>query len=489
MPTLQLDPASGLFVNQFGEVFDPSGRMRGGAQLGGQGPAPSAPGLGGNATPASQMDFLKPPPSRQFLDASRAGWSPKGYKTADEALAASLSEGRRTGEPGGFAIEGPGGQFFTSNADRDRARAVSANPLDQFEAFKLLAPKLGIYGGPNGAFGPEGMRAFAGFSGMANQSKESEAKLEEQLAKQYALTTRGSQEDAREYNKELIQAKGRAEAEKIRGEAELNKARVVGRATIGGAFAGPIAELAKEKKPETADALAKLVGRLQGDFENERSGTKGLPTGTAASGPASGFVAPGFAPKGLDPIQAFSDSARMDALKSAFGFAPVTSDKATGKDKYNPFSAETALQEALKQPDLVRNPEFRRMLQTAGGSVSPLDVKTAIRDRMLQSLTPSSLNVFGGIPAEQEVAGLTVRHTQPAVSGGGRSNRRAVPGSFQISGPGGQALDTVNYADLPFGRFSSGASNLLPRPFTSSRQLQAERQAIGELYKAVHGID
>lgn len=436
---------------------------------------PTPPSPGGYQNPgagqASQLPFLTPPASRQFLDSDRAGWSPPGYKNADEALAASLAQNRKTGDSGGFAIQGPGGQYFTSNEDRDRANAVSANPLDQFQAFKTLAPKMGIFTGPNGAYGPDGMDAFAKLSGMATQGKTAQAALEENLAKQYALTTRATQDDSLKMNEQILKGRQEVEKEGMHGQTARDVARLANKGGMATAFASREADLASQGNLEQAKAYAEASGNIMRRFDQERSGLAG---GPAAAG------LPGVAAPSDKPFAALEAAQDNDALAVKLGLKPKVKGKDGVPDQFNQFSADAAMQELMKSPARLKDPAFRDLLRKGGGSTTADAMRAMVEQRLLQQVMPSS---FGGIaPDEQTVDGLTITHKP-------RGEGQLQGFDTTILSPGGRQLSQIKPPPLPLAQAGAGVRRVFPRIGATQATLDQERQTLSALYKAMHGIE
>lgn len=414
------------------------------------GPGAQAQGLGGG-TSIAEMGFPTPPPSRQYLDEDRARSAPAGV---------SLEKALKAG--GGFALEGPGG-YFASNADRDRARAVSNNPLDQFETFKDLARRAGVTTGPAGNAPPDAlMRMFGGYQGMVNQGKTAQAALEEQLGKQYGQTTRGIQEDANRIATSLIQGKSHVESEKLRGEAarDVTKSNVKGQ--MSSEKAKMIGGLLEQGRVEEAKALGRTYGQIEKEMEDQKRGGQ-------AGGPA-GSPAPAPAP---DPYKDSASARAMQALGVQLGFRTKGKDKA-GNEQFNPFDADVAVSEIIKNPKLLDDPALAEMFQQGGGGAAPHVVREALRNRLIRgALPPSGLNGLKSV----KVGDLTINPTQSGLTN-----------TYEILGPYGQTLDSTSAYDLPGREWLGGTRRFFPRTFADPRQVQRENETASMLLKKVHGL-
>lgn len=403
------------------------------------------------------------PPSHNFLDASRSQWSPQGAKTVDEALAKSLAEGRRTGESGGFAIQGPGGRYFTSNAEADAARAASANPMDQFRAFKDMARQAGVYVGQGGSDPNAVMKMFGEFQKGSAQSKTAEAALEDMLAKQYGLATRGPQEDVTKLREAEIRTRGQVESSRIEADARKEAAKLGIKGQITAEQTRQIGALLAEGRTEEANALKKFYAQATAEADATRQGNP-PPTTNAGND--------------------FTEARSTRNLRVALGFEPSGKDKNTGKDKFNTFDPDLLVGEVMRNPDLMKSSDFKAMIKKAGGGVTPEALKQAVGSRLLRGVLPNEL-------ASANLAGPNMTSGGMGVPGGVTIVPRRtgnVSTRYDIQGPGGQTLFSEEGASsLPFADYLSGRRRMFPRLFVDENNVRRENEILASILQSLGG--
>jgi hypothetical protein len=419
---------------------------------------PDAPGFDNPGAGIGGAPFVTPPPTRQFLDEDRAKAAPPGYATVDEALAASL---KRDGY--GFAGSGPGGRFYSSNDERDRAQAMSANPLDQLEAFRLFTHRLADGPGGGSSSGPGAAQKFAQFQGLVNQGKDRQNQAEENLAKQYGLTTRGVQEDARGLNTALIGAKAGMEQERMRGDT----ARDINRGQVKGQLSSDkmklLAPLVQAGDKEGVQSMTKLLGAIEASDQATRR-----PGGDTATADQQLAAA----------AQGQADAVKAKTVGGSLGLQSSGIDEKTKKEKFAPFNAQSAMESVIADPNLLKNQSFLDSMRKGNAGNSPDAIKQALFDLVAQQALPS---FFGVAPDETQYGGLTVRNEGNARGFGGMDTEI-------IDQATKRSLGRASNSGFPLAQFMGGQRRFTPRFGVSTDQTAKEQQALTALMKAVHGI-